>query len=449
MGKRLPKRRLKASACGAAGVALIVLASAASVSAQQAHDAHAASARDAPLNDSLPSVPAAMPAALGPYAMSREASGTSWQPDATPMQGRAFAFGEWSGMLHGSFHFVTTEQRGPRGDSDTYSANMLMGMLSRPVGQGRFGARGMLTLEPDTIGNEGYPLLLQTGETADGFSHLLDRQHAHDTFMELALTYSRPLGDAASIFFYGGLSGEPAIGPPAFMHRFSGMDFPDSPISHHWLDSTHITYRVLTAGLVRGDMKVEVSAFRGREPDQYRWDLERGGLDSHSIRVSYNAGSSWSMQISTADIESPEQLAPRVDNRRTTASALHHRSFGGREWQTLIAWGRNDNEPGNTLNAVLLESAYRFRMRHSLLGRAEWAQEDELVPHVHVPGQIAALPVTEVARVSVGYLYDFIAGPSGRLGVGVVASMNFVDDVLEPFYGGDPAGYSLYLRGRF
>src|SRR5687768_2320289 len=132
----------------------------------------------------------------------------------------------------------------------------------------------MVSLEPATIGKRGYPLIGQTGETADGKTHLIDRQHPHDLFMELAATYSRNISDTASVFLYVGLPGEPALGPPAFMHRTSGVDNPEAPITHHWLDSTHITFGVVTAGVVVNNWKLEASAFRGREPDQHRFDIE-------------------------------------------------------------------------------------------------------------------------------------------------------------------------------
>ena len=104
-------------------------------------------------------------------------------------------------------------------------------------------------------------LLLATGETADGVTHLVDRQHPHDLFMELSASYSFAHGEDETFFLYGGLPGEPALGPPAFLHRFSGMDNPEAPISHHWLDSTHITYGVVTAGFVYRGWKLEGSIF--------------------------------------------------------------------------------------------------------------------------------------------------------------------------------------------
>src|SRR5262249_14655324 len=151
----------------------------------------------------------------------------------------------------------------------------------RPLGSGTIGFRAMLSLEPATIGRTGYPLLLQTGETANGRTPLIDRQHPHDLFMELATSYSAPVGPGTG-FLYFGLPSEPALGPPTYMHRASGYDDPAAPITHHWLDSTHVTMGVATGGWTWRDVKVEGSIFTGREPDQHRWDIEEPRFDSYA-----------------------------------------------------------------------------------------------------------------------------------------------------------------------
>src|SRR5205814_4495851 len=207
-----------------------------------------------------------------------EASGTSWQSKAARHEGVHFRLGAWMIMLHGFADGVYDNQGGPRGDTKVFSNNMGMAMAQRSLGPGSLGLRAMLTLEPATIGKEGYPLLLQTGETADGRTPLIDRQHPHDLFMELAGTYSISSGNR-SLFVYGGLPGEPALGPPAFMHRFSGVNLPVAPITHHWLDSTHIAYGVLPGGAVTDRLQVEASACRGRQPAENRGDIEPPKLD--------------------------------------------------------------------------------------------------------------------------------------------------------------------------
>ena len=223
-------------------------------------------------------MPGMMAGQTGGYSMMRDASGTSWQPDSTPMEGLSGEWAGWSTMLHGSIAGVYDHQSGPRGGEKTFSESMFMAMGQKQLGPGTLTLRTMLSLDP-FMGKSGYPLLLQTGETADGVTPLVDRQHPHDLFMELAGIYSVPVGAGMSVFGYVGYPGEPALGPPTFMHRFSGMDDPAAPIAHHWLDSTHITYGVLTAGFVDGDWKIEASAFRGREPDQFRWNFDPVSLD--------------------------------------------------------------------------------------------------------------------------------------------------------------------------
>ena len=383
----------------------------------------------------------ALPAFLGPYPMSREASGTSWVPDATPHQGIHATCGAWSLMAHGFAMAVGDEQGGPRGDDKVYGASMLMGMATRPVGPGRLGLRSMVSLDPVTIGKEGYPLLLQTGETADGRTHLVDRQHPHDLFMELATTFSVSSG-SRSAFLYGGLPGEPALGPPVFMHRPSGIDLPDAPISHHWLDSSHVTFGVVTAGVVSGGWKLEGSLFKGREPDQNRYDIESPKLDSRAARLSWNPTANWALQASRGRLTSPEQLAPEVDTDRTTVSALYGRAGRRSRFDATLAWGRNQNRPGRTLDAYLLETAFVMHERHHVFGRGEIAEKDELFEEGHpFEGRVFT-----VGKAEVGYLYDFLSASRVVVGAGATASLEFVPDRIGGEYGDAPGAGMLYLR---
>jgi hypothetical protein len=379
---------------------------------------------------------------LGPYMMAREASGTSWQPDTSPHEGLYQQFEAWSVMTHGSVNLNYDRQPGLRGADKTFVSGMLMTMAQRPLGDGTFGVRAMLSPEP-FMGASGYPLLLATGETADGTSHLVDRQHPHDLFMELAATYSRPITANSSVFIYGGLPGEPALGPPAFMHRLSGMDNPEAPISHHWLDSTHITFGVVTAGVVLDNWKFEASTFRGREPDQYRYDIERPYLDSFAGRVSWNPARELSLQVSYGHINSPEQLAPAVNENRLTASAIYTTSFGdGHLWSTTVAWGRKMLSPGDTLDGYLLESSAILKNNWTLFMRAERVAENELTDDiVGLEGRTFT-----VGRVSVGGIYDFVRTEHAKFGIGGLVSRYVLPNDLKPVYGRDLTGFMVFGR---
>jgi hypothetical protein len=384
-----------------------------------------------------------MPGMLGPYGMSREASGTAWQPDSAPHEGLHTMRGGWHLMTHGFATLIYDHQGGPRGDSKTFSENMLMGMATRPLGNGRLGLRAMLSAEPWTVGRGGYPLLLQTGETADGVHPLVDHQHPHDLFMELAATYSVPVGKDSSAFIYLGLPGEPALGPVTFMHRFSGVDNPEAPLGHHWLDSTHITYGVATLGWIRGGFKLEGSAFKGREPDQQRDNIESPKLDSWSVRVTWNPTPDWSFQVSRGHLNSPEQLEPESDVDRTTASAAFNRPLPHGNWQTTFAWGRNARDPGQTTDSFLLESAVTLGERHTLFGRAEQQQNDELIGH----GE-DVVSIGKIGKLSVGYIWDGVRAGSFRGGVGVLGSVARVPRELKGAYGDAPFSWMTFLRAK-
>jgi hypothetical protein len=383
---------------------------------------------------------AMMAGQLGAYSMMRDASGTAWQPDSTPMEGFSWKSGGWTGMVHGYADLIYDHQGGPRGGEKTFSESMFMVMAQHPLGPGTLTLRSMLSLDP-LMGKRGYPLLLQTGETADGVTPLIDRQHPHDLFMELAGVYSVPIDKTSSAFLYVGYPGEPALGPPTFMHRFSGMDDPAAPIAHHWLDSTHITFGVVTAGFVHGPLKLEGSVFTGREPDQFRWDFERPRFDSYSGRLSFNPTADWALQLSYGYIHSPEQLTPDVSQRRLTASATYNEPLKGGNWQTTFAWGRNYDHPGDTLDALLLESALNLG-RHTVFGRAENVQKDELF---EAPSPFAG-QVFRVSELTLGYVYDLPIAKHLAIGLGVAGTLNIVPSAIKPAYGDNPAGYMPFLR---
>jgi hypothetical protein len=417
----------------------------------------AADAQQAPMDMAMPAAPAPMAmstpmtmpmtSALGPFSMTRDGSGTSWQPDSSPHDGLEFAAGDWMLMAHGYADAIYDSQGGPRGGSKAFSESMAMLMAQRPLGpDGTLGLRAMMSLDP-LMGANGYPLLFATGETANGRDPLIDRQHPHDLFMELSASYSLNLSDGQSAFFYAGLPGEPALGPPAFMHRVSGMDDPEAPITHHWLDSTHITYGVLTAGYVRGDWKLEGSVFRGREPNQERYDIEAPQLDSVSARLSWNPGRNWSLQASGGYLKSPEQLAPNVNERRITSSATYNLPFGGNNWATTFAWGRKMNDPGHDLDGFLLESEIVLHDRNTIFARAERVDEDELFDDATGVETALRSRIFTVGKFSLGYIRDLPVAPHVKLGVGGLVSRYEFPAALDRAYG-NPTSYMVFLRVR-
>lgn len=378
---------------------------------------------------------------LGSYPMTREASGTSWQPDSSTHEGIHWMAGDWSLMMHGYANAIYDRQSGPRGDTKTFSQSMLMLMGQRSLGPGTLGLRGMFSLDP-LMGKSGYPELFQTGESSNGVTPLIDRQHPHDLAMEMAATYSIPLSADSSAFAYVGLPGEPALGPVAFMHRFSGIDNPEAPITHHWLDSTHIAFGVATVGYTWRNFKLEASAFHGREPDQFRYNIETGKLDSQSVRLTYNPTPNWSGQVSHGRIRSPEQLEPDVNVRRTTASITNNMPVGNNAWQTTFAWGRNAPDHGRLTDGYLLESAATVGRSHTFFGRAERVDKNELF----LAGTPLAGQSFKINKASLGYVYDLPTDGHYRIGVGGVVSAYSIPSALNATYGKNPNSAMLFIR---
>ncbi|MBL8549397.1 MAG: hypothetical protein JNJ73_05385 [Hyphomonadaceae bacterium] len=377
--------------------------------------------------------------ALGAYPTGRDASGTSWQPDVAEHGGVHAMAGDWMLMGHVLLNGVTDWQDGPQGDEKTFLAGMIMGAARRDFSNGgALNLRAMLAPDP-LMGKRGYPLTFASGETADGVEPLVDRQHPHDLFMELSASYSHRLSATDSVFVYAGLPGEPAFGPPAFMHRLTAMDSPEAPITHHWLDSTHITFGVLTAGYVHDNMKLEVSRFRGREPDEERYDIETGALDSTAVRASWNPTQNWSLQISWADVTSPEQLAPDEDETRWSASAIYARPVFDGHWAITGALARKERSDGVDLDAWLVEAALKPNDAWTFFGRVEDIQSDELGGDHHGP-------VEDFTKASLGAIHDWRVHENAAIGLGGLVSYNWAPDALNARYGGDQPGAMAFVR---
>lgn len=378
--------------------------------------------------------------------MARESSGTAWVPDSTPSYARMFMFGDDMLMLHGAVwpRYVNANTR--RGDDRLDAPNWIMGMYSHPFGDNaQLGARAMLSLDRLTEGGSGYPLLFQSGESWQGES-LHDRQHPHDLFAELSLAYSQRLTKDLSTYFYFGLPGEPALGPPTFMHRLSAMDNPDAPISHHWQDSTHITFGVATIGFAWKNLKAEGSIFTGREPDEDRYDFDRPRFDSYSGRLSWNPTSDLALQISHGYIKSPEALEPDGKLHRTTASVIYNHPIGeDANWSNSFVWGQNNFTKEGRTQSYLLETNLQWR-RETVYARFEYVEKSG---HELVLAEPDHEDIFGIGGYTVGYVHDLVHGKGIDLGLGGQFTLNSRPSRLEAYYGGDlPYSFQIYLRAR-
>ena len=369
--------------------------------------------------------------ATAPAPMGREGSGTSRLPDVTPMYAIHGTFGEWQTMVHGNGFLQYFRDATPRGQRQFGSINWFMVSGRRRAASGAMTLRGMFSLEPLTIRDCGYPDLLASGEVCEG-QPIVDRQHPHDLLMEISATYDRQLSSGLNLQIYGGVAGEPALGPVAFPHRPSALTNPLAPISHHWLDASHITFGVLTAAIADRHWKMEGSLFNGREPDAERYDINLAALDSYSGRVTFLPTPRVAVQISAGHLaEAEEHDLERVDVDRVTASAIYHvpRANGGL-WATTVAWGRN-HEEGEAAHALLAESTWSFADRDVVFARAEVVQKSS--------HDLRLDDVDErfnVAKLQVGYS-RFLAPLAGwRAGIGGSVSIGIVPDGLSATYGG-------------
>jgi hypothetical protein len=390
------------------------------------HD-HPMAGMDAGMQHGRPMAPGAQPLSL---AESRQGSGTSWMPDSTPMFAHHLMAGDWMLMLHYSAVAGYDDQWSDRGSRRFTSINWIMGMASHPLLGGEVTFRSMLSAEPATMGgSKALPLLLQSGETYGG-APLHDRQHPHDLFMETAAIYRRPIGDIFGLELYGAASGEPSLGPTAFMHRASAMNNPFPPIGHHWQDATHISFGVLTAGVYNRWLKLEGSLFHGREPDENRWNFDFGALDSWSARLSANPTGQSSFQVSYGFIKSPEALLPEESLHRVTASGMYSVPiFSDGNLALTALWGRNA-VPHASTDSFLVEANVDLDGRNVPFARLEYVQK--LGHDLVIPGDPDAK--YDVFQGSFGYVHRFTGGPVVPM-IGAAVDIGLVPGSIEAQYG--------------
>ena len=370
-----------------------------------------------------------------------EGSGTSWQPASVSGHSWMWNRHGWDFMAHGSIFADYNQQGGPRGAGKAESVNWGMLMQQHKLGSGMILFREMFSAESLTSPHPGFPELFQTGETYHG-APLVDHQHPHNVFAELAALYTVPLSEKVQWELYGGPAAELALGPVTYIHRASAAELPLAPLSHHLQDSTHTSFGVITTGLIIDWLKLEVSAFNGHEPNEKRWSIQMGALNSWSARASIAPSRNWTAQYSIGRVDRPEALE-EISQWRQTASVEYSRPMKSGTWVSTAIWGRAHKiETGNALNSYLLESTVNFQQRNYAFTRLELVDKDELFPSV----------LTHAAYRIGGYTFggvrDLIQNRAWQLGLGADLTVYSKPAALDASYGNHPVSFQIFLRVR-
>jgi hypothetical protein len=379
-------------------------------------------------------------------------SGTSWEPHSSQLHMWDKVSGGWVFMFHFNAFAGVNSQGGPRGTTKFESANWFMPMAFHKLGKGTLQLRGMFSFEPFTFARGGSPLLFQTGETYKG-QPIIDRQHPHDFWMELSAQYTLPLGERGTWFTYFGYPGEPALGPPAFMHRESASENPSATLAHHLQDSTHISFGVFTTGFTYRWFKLEGSIFNGHEPDENRYNFEAHRWNSRSARFSFAPNNNWSMQVSHGFLRRPEAAEPTTDIRRTTASLQYNKPFHRGNWSSALIWGRNHtSNPDEThnLNGYTAESTVNFLDKNYAFTRLELVDKNELLRAVDRArlGLTQTHPSFRIRAYTFGGVRDVWNTDKVLLGIGSDVTFYSTPAVLDRIYGNNPVSWRLFLRLR-
>jgi hypothetical protein len=377
--------------------------------------------------------------------------GTSAEPNSSFAPMIMEPLGGWNFMFHFNVFLNLQQQSGPRGGDKFFATSWFMPMAQHKLGPGQITLRTMLSLDPGTVTNRLYPELFQQGETAFG-RPINDGQHPHDFLMEIAALYDWKPSEKTLLSFYAAPVGDPAMGPPAYPHRLSASEDPLAPLGHHLQDSTHIANDVLTGGFTYKLARVELSGFHGQEPDEFRWNLDSGAIDSWSTRLTVQPAQNWSAQYSFAHLTSPEQLHPGEDVQRMTASVMYNRPLvHGDYWASTAIWGRNHSvASGENFNGYLLESTLRFARSNYLWGRIENVDRttELLLGKQPEPPGFQEKFLARVQAYTLGYDRDFHFIPGVATAFGGQVTFYGTPSFLNPIYGQHPVGAILLVRFR-
>ncbi len=353
----------------------------------------------------------------------------------------------WRLMQDGVLFGVFNQQGGPRGGRELFVPNWWMGMLLKDQGKHQFGLNAMLSLDPWSVGKSGYREIFQVGEVLDG-KPLIDRQHPHDLFMQLAASWRMSLTATTSLIVAGGPVGEPTLGPIAFMHRPSAAGLVLAPLGHHTFDSTHLSFGVISAAVERGRWTFEGSIFNAREPDDNRWDVEAGALDSAAARVWFRPTDELEVQVSTGQLRDPEELIPGDLTRTTTSIAFFRQDEGG-FFAGTFGYGVNASH-GARRHGLFGE----FTVEHnanSMFGRVDVQQVETNVlltgqPPIDLHEDDAADTVT---AVTLGGARRLLSWRGFEGAAGGALTLYGVPDILKPSHNERPVSFQIFFRLRF
>lgn len=376
------------------------------------------------------------------------------QHDHAAMMAMLDARWKWTIDANGTLN-LNIQERKFTDITQAESQNWLMLMGAKNAGRTQISLHSMFSFEPFTLRDLGSSQAFQTGETFDR-RPLIDYQHPHDLFMGLGATLLRQgsggradaPGDAITWSITAAIVGEPTLGPTAFMHRASSEGNPTAPLSHHTVDSTHITHGVVAAGITKQGVNFEASVFRGREPDENRLDIEMGKLDSFAGRMWFRRGP-WAAQVSGGHLKQPD-VTEASDLNRYSASVEYTGTANPVKATALFGMNHHPKLSGSDVKeyAWLADVAWRLRSRDLVYLRAELADKDILEAGGYDPPEFShAHPISRVGALTLGYQRRFAEFTRGNLGLGADITVYRTPANLKPFYG-RPLSVHVFLIAK-
>lgn len=350
-------------------------------------------------------------------------------------------------MVHGNSFFTQNWNSGPRGENAFSVPNMFMIDAGSSIGDRHYlNLNIMATVERWSLPDNGYSLLLQTGEERKDGTPYIDAQHPHSSpIMGLTISDTITLNNGKDhLKFWFAPRGQSTDGPVAFMHRPTGMVNPDAPLGHHiGQDAGHITSTVIGGAIRLSDTTLEVSTFNGEEPKPSKTDLPIGDPNSFAVRLTQQFTPHFYAMGSAAKIEEPHHGLESHLWRYSTSLYNDITFNNGWMLHNTFIWGLiNGYNHASSLNSFG-EEFWLLKDKHNIWGRIEVLERTPEELDITTSEQHSGQWIT---AATLGYTQKIAKWESLDVGLGGSLTKYFLPTEFESAYGGDPISGKVFLQ---
>jgi hypothetical protein len=210
------------------------------------------------------------------------------------------------------------------------------------------------------------------------------------------------------------------------------------------LDPTTVTGAGVGLGYAWRNMRLEGALVHVRDGRDLPYTAGVPKLTiTTASRLSYRPSANLTFQLARGHL-SRQSVMDVEDEARTSLAASYNRSIGDKNWQTILAFGRNSGkaDSAGSNKVYLLESSVRIAGAHTVFVRAERASANELFADRDA---LHGLDFN-ANRTTLGYVYSIPLGARSQMTFGASVARRSMPQEAAEVLGGDPPSRKVFMR---